>query len=256
LYVQNVGEDVSTKVALSLTQARERLVVRFTGGCGLMSDEDARAMQHLLTEPFRDFGGAILFGGTQMVSRDNPSQVIPGITEIPPLIRDMCPDARVLGVVARTSDFQILPGLGLIVSNEPSRSYATIAHPNQDVCLVLQKSVDQTTVWDTEYQVCEHIVRHLVDYAQWRPLLFVYNGGGITEKEILLWAKNEWPILLVRGSGRKADQYANDENFLLANPCVTVAETTTWSIRDRLEELGAIPISSRKAELRLIPKVG
>jgi hypothetical protein len=252
LYVQSQGEDISVKVALSVTQARDKVVVRLTGGCGLMSGEHAQEIERLLAEPFRGFRGGMLFGGTRMVSRKNASQIIPGITEIAPLVREMCPEARVLGVVARANDFQIMPEFGLVIENNSDNDYVTITHPNQDVCLVLQKSVDHATVWDAEYQACEQIVRHLREYAAWQSVLLTYNGGGITEKEILLWAKNGWPVILVNGSGRKTEEYANDKAFLNDHPHVVVAEPEVWSIRERLEQFGAIPEISRKTVLRVV----
>ena len=255
LYIQNEGEDVSTKVALSLTQARDKVVVRLTGGCGLMSDEHANGMYHLLSEPFRDFGGAMLFGGTSMISRTDPAKIVPGITEVAPLVRNMCPDARIFGVIARADDFQIDPCFGLIVANEPEKEFVTIAHPNQDVCLVLQKSVDQATVWDAEYQMCARIVHHLQDYAGWESVLLVYNGGGITEKEILLWASKGLRVVLVRGSGRKADEYAKNQDFLDAHPSVVVVESTTSSIREQFERFGVVPVT-HKPHLRAVPKSG
>jgi hypothetical protein len=262
LYVQNEGEDISTKAALSLTQARDRTVVRFTGGCGHMAAEHVHRMHELITEAFKDFGGGLLFGGTRMVERADPSKVRHGITEVPPLIRELCPDARVLGIVARSSDFGVAE-YGLVVSSEPGNDFITIVHPHQDVCIALQKSADEAaadgttrTVWDVEYESCAQIVGYLREYSRWSSLLFVWNGGGITEKEILLWAKNGWPVLLVRGTGRMADRYAEDKEFLAAHPQVRVADANAWSIREKLEELAAVPLTTRRQRMKLVPKVG
>jgi hypothetical protein len=251
LYVQNTGEDISAKAALSLTKAKTPVIVRLTGGCGLMSREHADAMRSFFEEGFSGFSGALLFGGTQMRMRHDFSEVVHGITEMAPAIRMQCPLSQVLGVVARTSDFQIRD-VGLVVSDEPSSQYVTIVHPNQDVCLVVQKSADQETVWEAEYETCAEIVRYLETYAGWRSLLLVYNGGSITEKELLLWAKRKWPVLLIRGSGRTADRYAEDVDFLSCHPSVSTVELSGEAMRERLQTLGVIPAGEGGPKLRLI----
>ncbi len=254
LYIENEGEKLSVKVALSLTKAKDTVVVRLTGGCGFMSDEHAQGMFNLFGNVFRGFRGAVLFGGTQMRSRSDPTKVVLGITEIAPIVRELCPDSYTLGVVARQSDLQLTQH-GLVVADNPEDPYFTIAHPNQDTCLIVQASVDQKSCWDTEYETCAEIVQHLVTYGGgWRSLLLTYNGGGITEKEILLWAKRAWPVLLIRGSGRTTDRYANDKEFLLAHPHVHVAELTEMSLRHQLEKLSIVP--KTESRFRLVERTG
>src|SRR3989338_5675974 len=52
LFVKNQG-DRSVKIALRLTTARNRVVVRLTGGCGYMSAEDARDFLSLFADADR-----------------------------------------------------------------------------------------------------------------------------------------------------------------------------------------------------------
>jgi hypothetical protein len=239
LFVQNKGEQ-SSKIALKLTTAKHKIVVRITGGCGDMSPSDAANLIELYKRAFAGFAGAMLFGGTRMVSRSNAEDVVPGITEVAPAIRRDNPDSVILGVIAKTDDLQLDLEKGLVVSQESDREFITIAHPDQDLCLVVQPSVDGSSPWEAEFQECMSITQNLRDFADWRSLLVCYNGGGVTEKELLATAERGWPILLIKGSGRITDRYASDQEFLFRYPNVAVAKKNFISIREKLIGTGAI----------------
>lgn len=205
-----------------------------------MSAEDARDFLSLFENAFSGFAGAMLFGGTRMIDKQNASQIVPGITEIPSHIREACPNMVSLGVVPRTADIKITEH-GLVVSESDEDAYRTIIHPNQDMCLLVQVSPDQPAIWDAEFEECLQITKDLRDFAEFKSLLVVYNGGGVTEREILATAKHGWPVLLIRGSGRKADEYASNSEFLKTHPNVRVAEKDSDDIRQHLISFGMLP---------------
>jgi|SRR5579872_894180 len=247
-FVANKGER-SAKVGLILSTAPERCVVRFTGGCGHMSAADASGLYELFVEAFvqADFKGAILYGGTRMLRRDNPKIVVPGITEIPPLIANRSKQVVSMGIVPRTSDLSFNE-FGLIVSSEPGNDFFTIVHPLQKEFLIVQSSVDVPANWDTEWQECVTIIESLRTYSKWQSVLICYNGGEVTERELLATAELGWPVMLVSGSGRTTDKYAQDEYFLAQHPSVLVVDKEVTAIRDGLIKLsGSIP---RWMELR------
>lgn len=248
LRFQSAGDE-SAKFALRLTQAQERIVVRITGGCGLMTDADAQGLIELYTKSFvPDFAGAMLFGGTRMVLRDFPTGRVMGITEVVPHIRKGCPRAVTLGIVPRTEEMK-LADYGLVVSDDPSSDYVTIVHPEQDLCLIVQRSADEEESWDAEWRECLRMMEQLREYAGWKSLLICYNGGSVTERELLAHAKRGWPVLLLAGSGRKTDEYAANEEFLRAHPSVHVADRSVASFRRVLKKLGVIPASSFSSEI-------
>lgn len=249
LYIQNEGEE-STKIALQLTRAKKKFVVRMTGGCGYMSSDDANGLYDLFIESFSGFEGSMLFGGTRMIKKNDTSSIVAGITEIPPLIKKSCKDVIILGVVPKTSDLDLAIEYGLVVSVDSKQEYITVIHPEQDVCLIVQGSVDRTSHWETEFEECIRITNNLRDFAGWDSLLISYNGGAVTEKEILKTAKLGWPVLLIKGSGRKTDEYANNQEFLNLYPNVVVAQKEVQSIRRHLINAGALPYEP----LRLVSK--
>ncbi|MFC1623263.1 hypothetical protein ACFL16_02545 [Patescibacteria group bacterium] len=239
LYVQNKGED-SVDIALKLTVARDKIIVRFTGGCGYMSPEDAQGMNNFFVDSFLGFGGAMIFGGTRMILRES-KEIVSGITEIPSLIHRKCKDSVILGVVPRSNELMISGEDGLIVSDEAGEDYITVVHPEQDACLVVQQSVDQGVSWEAEFLECIKITEKLRSLVRWKSILVSYNGGGVTEKEIVAIAKLGWPVILIKGSGRKSDEYANDSQFLVRHPNVKVVDNgDVLGMRRILCELSAL----------------
>lgn len=239
LFVKSRG-DKTTRLSLMLTKSPRRVVVRLTGGCGEMSGDDAEGLYALFAEAFAGFDGALLFGGSRMISRDDHSVVVPGITEIPTAMRRDCPNMVTLGVVPRTEDLG-LADYGMIISREDGNPYVTIVHPEQDIALVVQVSADDAEVWDAEYQECLRITQDLREYAGFTSILVCYNGGSVTERELLATAQRGWPVILVDGSGRKTEAYAHDEAFLTAHPNVRVCDRNATSLRDHLAFFDGLP---------------
>jgi len=234
LFVQNKGE-FSTKLALSLTRSEKKKIIRLTGGCGHMSKEDSEGLYDLFTEAFSGFKGVILFGGTRMLKKSDKKTIVPGITEVPPILRECNSGLITLGVIPKTNDL-VLNECGLIVSDEKENDYLTVINPNQDLCLVVQESVDKNASWETEFEECIDITSNLRNFANWDSLLVSYNGGAITEKEVLATIKLGWPVLLISGSGRMTDKLL-DNDFVKKHPNVYVAKKDAESIRNCLSDL-------------------
>lgn len=243
LYVQNENEDLSTKAALSLTTARDKFVVRITGGCGNMDGADTEGMLDMYATAFGSYyGGAVLFGGTQMRYIEDLDRIFPGITEVGPIIKKQCPDARVLGVVPKTDDLGVCER-GIVVTTEPP--LMTIVHPDQDVCIIVQTSVDDEAPWDAERILCKKIVSYLRTYAKFDSLLISYNGGGVTEREVRDWVEHlQWPVLLMEGSGRKTDElieeYRSQNTAVNKYPNMLPVACSPASLRSALVLSGAL----------------
>lgn len=253
LFIQT-GKEQSALFAMNFARDVRHFVLRLTGGCGLMSPQDAVGLQNLTDalsgrlETAADaprFAGFGLFGGSRMLMKSDLSQVVPGVTEVFPAIRPYCPDATALGVVAKVADLKYAANIGLVVHDEPNNDFFTILHPTQKSVLLLQPTADAKAIWDDEYRECVRFCSEL-HKLDWQSLLVVYNGGGTVRKEVEAWAKlgksepGRWNILLVKGSGRVADEFANDEEFLAEHANVHVAENNVEDLRRKLTELGAL----------------
>ncbi len=250
------GDEPSARFAFQFALGGiPRRVLRLTGGCAFMSPEDSLGLQRLEDALADCYEGVILFGGTRMYSLDKPGEVIPGITEVAPAVRARKEKVRIYGVAPRLETLELSPS-GHLVIPEPT-DYAsrlkgqresdqgpkrvTVIHPYQDMALILQQNVDKGSPYEAEYKRCLQIVDELHG-RNWLSLLLVYNGGKVTEQELLAWAKlglqdPSWQVLLVNGSGRIADEYAQDKKFLTEHPTVHVSALTVEAIRENVEEL-------------------
>ena len=161
----------------------------------------------------------------------------------------LCPSAKTLGIIAKVGDM-MHSRYGIVVSQDcpedkpKEQHYVTIVHPTQDTTLLVQPSADRFASWDDEADECINICDHLRK-GYWQGLMIVYNGGKTVEKEIQKWGKLGqsdpfWQVLLIDGSGRKADEYARDAQFRAEHPTINVCNNTEDDIRKALLELGAL----------------
>lgn len=252
LFIQT-GKEQSALFAMNFARDVRHFVLRLTGGCGLMTPADAIGLKNLEDalaggdcdgSPQPKFSGFGIFGGTRMLNTFDPSVVVPGVTEVFPKIASRCPGAVFLGVVAKIGILRYTP-FGVVLSEDQGSSYFTVMHPEQHSIVLIQPTSDARASYEDEYKECVRICAELNRLA-WQSLLVVYNGGSVTEKELLTWAKlgqqdpEHWKVLLIGGSGRTADKYANDQEFLSDHPTVHVAGNTSGEIRQKFFELGAI----------------
>lgn len=261
MFVQT-GPDKSQMFGMNfLRLVEQRFVLRLTGGCGLMTPQDAIGLQNLTTaltgrpaegtsspdaEGLSRFGGFCLFGGTRMIYKDDPSRIVPGITEVGPALSRGNPKCVTLGVIVKANHLLYTPH-GIVVSTEEDKPFATIVHPHQTSCAILQPSSDTMSLWEEEWKECVRIVDSVKSMpGGWQGLLIMYNGGFYSKQEVEAWAalgKRDpfWRVLIVNGSGRNADVMANDANFLAEHPHVHVCQNDVGDMRRKLTELGALP---------------
>jgi len=254
LFIQT-GKEQSSLFAMNFARDVRHYVLRITGGCGLMEAHDAVGLKNLedalsgycedgrILPRFTGFG---LFGGTRMLNSFNPTIIVPGITEVFPSIANRCPEAVFLGVIAKIGTLRYTP-YGVVLSEDPGKGWFTVIHPGQHSTVLLQPTADAKASYEDEFKECARICGEL-RRLDWQNLLLVYNGGGVTEMELKTWAAlgqqdpNGWKVLIVNGSGRVADQYAADREFLKEHPTVHVVENDVEQIREKLRDLGAIKL--------------
>jgi hypothetical protein len=254
LFVQEGGRR-SVDFALNFAQAKNPtrpFACRLTGGCANMSAADAvglRRLERALCGGKTDkrFAGFALFGGTRMLSTIDPTEVLPGITEVFPNIAEQCPNMEMLGLIAgfrrqiRSSD----PKLAGQIIIDKSKNFLTVVHPRPRSILQLQPLPDNEEVWDDEYKETARCFQALHEYG-WQTLNIVFNGGTVTEREIKLWANlglqnpGLWNMLLIKDSGRIAEQFAEDADFLACHQNIVVAENDIDDMVAKLSDLGAL----------------
>lgn len=248
------GWDKSQLFGMNAAADIRHHVLRLTGGCGYMEARHAKGLRNLeLALSGRDkdgvqrhkpYSGMVLSGGTRMVKRANPRVIVPGITEVMPAIEPWCPKAVTCGIVPKVSHLKLSPH-GVVIQDNPKDEYVTILHPNQTSVNLLQPSADCTADYKDEARECARIC-DVLRGMHWGGCLTTFNGGGVTEFEIQMWAKlsqedpDFWRIMLIKDSGRKTDEYAANVEFLEAHPSVLVCENDLDSMREKLQEHGAL----------------
>ena len=245
-------------IVISMCSVPSKAIVSITGGCAgaNIGPGVSSSVVTLFTEAFTGFSGVIVIGGTRMILNKDPEQVLFGITEIGPAIRQNCPDSMVLGVIPR------LEGVAHNKQNETLEvsqstgqigipNHTTIVHPNQDMVVgVCQRLLPQQEIWDDEVEFRRFVTQELLTFSrgQWSSVLIAYNGGSVTEREIRATAQRGWPVILIRGSGRITDMLAADTAFLEAHPTVHVCEHSAASLRALLHQLHIVDDSASGAD--------
>jgi|GEM_PF-1393237 len=272
-YVSNITPaprgDPSSQFMSRLGSAKHHSLVRITGGCANMSASDAWRMLGLFKEAFLGFQGALLVGATRMVDKavledmpaaeaKNPldilaylndhSPTVIGITEAGPTIRENN-DCVLLGVLGRSHSLNWHYRTGLVlVKRTPfddpddvaEDRLAVALQPRMDAVAVVDEQISRASLWHDEAIVCCRIADVQRQQANWSTALVVYNGGEVTKYEARLVAEKQWPVILIQGSGRAADELAANQDFLGLSPNTIVCDLDSTSLRDALIRTGSI----------------
>ncbi len=243
LFWMDQNDQPSSVIAMKLGNATQPFLLRLTGGCGYMTKENGLDSVRVLTRALTGFGGILLYGGTRVYEPTDEAKsgfrVFPTILEVPPKLRKLNPGMMSFGIIPKMTHVEYSK-LGLIIGRDETTGFLTVIHPNQDLCLVLQKNVDQMSFWDAEWIECLSITKEFLAHRKnFGTALVSYNGGKVTGNEINAWAKEKLPVILVAGSGRITDQFCQDEEWLKNHQSVTICQDSK-EIRQTLISLGGL----------------
>jgi len=131
-----MGEDQQTSahVALGLTRAHQRDLIRVSGGAGLIEHTAGILINEVLPKSLPGFAGAIAFGGTRTLQLSNPSKVIQNMQEAAITVAKQNPKAQTLGIVPRRSVFQLHPQWGMIISEKRRKRHLHHHPPRSAHC--------------------------------------------------------------------------------------------------------------------------
>jgi hypothetical protein len=195
-------KDASANFMLLATTAAHRSCLRVAGGCSGMDEADKAEMLEFFAVGLSGFRGMIWSGATRQMAG---GEVDPMVTEVPGLIAGQNPGCVALGTAPRTGTMHL--------ERENSRfdldGEGTLANTNLSGMMVIQDGPDAFLGWDGDLDPYFAMMSRLQSFAGFSAVgLVAWNGGGVTEKEILRSAALGWPTMLVKGSGRKTDEIA------------------------------------------------
>ncbi len=218
---------------------------RITGGCAQMTSEFSRQMIDSCVQGFSGWRGPMGIGGNRMVITETGETLL-GICELPHLIAKGNSQNRihVIGASPLKGEIQPYGRFGCHLLEEESSvngvptQITNIVHPELAYCFLIQYGVDQfialteedkNKFWWEEWRFFLNAALQ-AKRGGMKPFLFAYNGGGVTEVEILEWLKHRLPVFVVRNSGRRADDFAKREHefntlYAIDNDASTINET-------------------------------
>jgi hypothetical protein len=245
LIVMDRREGFPTTFALLATTAADKVVLRVSGGCKGMDANDKQQMLTYFSEALAGFRGMIWSGATRQV--DKEGALDPMVTDVPGVIAATNPECVALGSAPRT-DYLRLKGESSLVLD----SYGTLPNPTMTGILVVQNGADGKSDWDGDLDAAFTLMSDLVSAAAFkRAGVIAWNGGLVTEDEVLRSAKQGWPTFVVRGSGRLADEISqklesgNQEllSKLPKNHRLRIVERdNSFTLRSQLQEFGFLSI--------------
>jgi hypothetical protein len=202
LLVMDRKEGFPATFALMATTAPHKVAIRLSGGCKGMNADDKAAMLDYFAQAFAGFRGMIWSGATRAFTKDGGLD--PMVTDVPGVIAAGNPECIALGSAPRTDFLRLVEESRLVLDG-----YGTGPNPSMSGILVVQNGADGKSEWDGDLDAAFGLMGNLVSYAGFsRVGVVAWNGGPITEDEVMRSAKSGWPTVVVKGSGRAADDIA------------------------------------------------
>lgn len=202
LLVMDRKEGFPATFALMATTAPHKVAVRISGGCKGMNADDKLAMLDYFAEAFDGFRGMVWSGATRQFTKEG--QLDPMVTDLPGVIAAGNPECIALGSAPRTDVLRLQGDSRLVLDG-----YGTGPNPTMRGILIVQNGADGKSDWDGDLDAAFGLMENLTGYAGFsRAGVIAWNGGPITEDEIMRSAKKGWPTVVIKGSGRAADDIA------------------------------------------------
>ena len=245
LVVMNSNDSIPATFALMATKANAKVAIRISGGCKGMSVEDQHSMLEYFAAAFRGYQGVIFGGGTR--DFDGDGQIKPMVTEIPGVIAAQNPGVIALGTLPRTAMMHLKGDTAFFQVDE----WGAGINLSQEGVLIVQKNPDANLGWNGDVATYFELMKYWGDYAGFTALgVIAWNGGAVTEEEIMMSANIGWPTVLAEGSGRAADEIldklaAQDAQLLEALPtnhCIVgIKKDDPGALRSYLDQNGFFP---------------
>jgi len=238
LVIMDAKEGLPAAFALMGTRAVSKKAIRVTGGCKGMSDQDKEQMLQYFSEATKGYQGVIWSGGTRMTTKDG--KIDPMVTDIPGVIASRNPGCIALGTLPRTEMLTLQYDSRLVLDQ-----WGTVPNPDLSGILIVQNGAEGSLDWDGDLDVYFRLMENWQNYGGFKEVgLISWNGGPITEKEIINSLKRGWTTILIKGSGRVTDEVIekiNSGEINIENGCAyIVSRDNSTALRQILIVCGFI----------------
>jgi hypothetical protein len=241
-HVMNACDGAPSSFVNALNDLPEELrkVIRITGGCGKMEPQEEQKVIDYFKTAFAGFGGVIFSGGTAKYNKVSGEKSFM-VTALPVLLAEGSENIKVLGSFPRTDIFRLADGdkgMANLVFDDanlnPEENHVQMPDANYDELLAVQGNVNTILDWDGDLGVYFDLM-DIWRQGGAKTALIMFNGGGVTLKEARRGVEENHKLIVINGSGRKADELAKEygEN---PDPNVFVADLEqSDSLRDALK---------------------
>ncbi len=239
LVIDRRAAELPVSFALMATRAADKVAIRVTGGCGGMEAVDKAEMIGYFRSALLGFAGVIWSGGTRNVTSDG--KLDPMVTDVPAFVALDNPTCVALATTPRTGVLQLRGDSRFQLDDD-----GTIPNPGVAAMLIVQEGADGDLGWDGDLDAYFRLMRQWRDAGGFAVGIVAWNGGGVTKKEIDRSLALGWPTILVRGSGRAADEYAArvDSGELKSSAAIVVDRADPNTLRSALAKLGFLPAAA------------
>jgi len=215
MHFMNLGDRLPVEYTMALGQLNETNwnVIRLAGGHKELQETPDEIYQFFI-DVFKGYNGILFSGGTRSLKGENDFGFM--ITEVAAKIREAnsSNQIQILGSFPRTGQPGLVGQSSFMVNEWEA------ANPTYDRLLMVQKDPTKTLDWNgdlPEYFNAMNIWRK----AGAKTGITCYNGGDVSYEEGVLAIKNNHPLFLVRGSGRRCEELVRE---FQGRPGVWVAE--------------------------------
>jgi hypothetical protein len=204
LVIMNEGDPVSPFVHATMGSSSTNFGLRIAGGCSGMEKLDRKHMLDWFESNLGNFRGFVSSGATREV--DEAGQLDPMVTEVPAVLARRG-NVVTISTVPRVGRLQLVDRSRLRMFREDQWG-KSVSQPNPAVhmFIVVQHQLGDEMDWDGDVRMYIDLFNSRRQFAGWQFACIAWNGGGVTKTEIKLTARSGWPVFLVEGSGRGADE--------------------------------------------------
>lgn len=193
-------------VAGTMQRAVTRHGLRLAGGCSGMSADDRLGMVAYFLQELATFRGLLSSGATRATTP--AGSIDPMVTDIPAALAAANPaEVLTIGTAPRTGKMQLVENSRLVLSGADN----IFPNPGIHLLVLIQAADGGELDWYDELKPYLSLFASFVRDCGWRFATIVWNGGGVTRAEALMAAELGWPVFLVVGSGRAADELAAEK---------------------------------------------
>ncbi len=200
-----VGSFVPRTMAIAATGATRKTVIRLAGGMN-----NGPEIFDFFRTALADIDGAVLMsGGTRAFNDDGAT--LNSVCEVVADLSLVHPNLITMGSFPRTGRFGLVGDGRFMVGDGVG---ATINVGTQYVVAIQDGPEDHDKLgWDGDLSAYFSFMEDLQHEAGFLPTVIIWNGGGVTVKEAEEAHKRGFPVIIITGTGRAADNQLSAVNF-------------------------------------------